>query len=112
MLSDQPGAADDQPPVAIDDLSDLRLALLGSPRSSAKRSSESPAPPRESRSTCAHRSSTAHPAVAKRLKTSVFQNPDSARNSLTALAPVRVTPAISSSQKRSIALLVFADPLR
>jgi hypothetical protein len=109
MRSDRPGAADDQPPVATDDLSDLRLTLLGLV---LDRLASSPGSPRESLSACAHRSSTAHPAVSKRLKTSLFQNPESARHSLTPLARVRVGRAISSSQKRSIPLLVLADPLR
>jgi hypothetical protein len=50
------------------------------------------------------------PACSRRSKTFVFQNPESALRSLTPVAPARLTRAISSSQKRSIPLCVFADP--
>ena len=43
-----------------------------------------------------------HPAFSNRLNTLAFQNPESARSSLTPLAPARSTRAISSSQNRSI----------
>ena len=52
------------------------------------------------------------PAFSRRSNTFVFQNPLSARNSLTPVAPARVTRAISSSQKRTIPFWVFADPFR
>ena len=52
------------------------------------------------------------PAFSRRLKTMVFQNPESARSSLTPVAPARVTRAISLSVKRSIPRWVFAEPLR
>ena len=52
------------------------------------------------------------PAFSSSSKTLVFQNPLSARSSLTPLAPARSTRAISSSQKRLIPFCVFADPLR
>jgi len=42
----------------------------------------------------------------------VFQNPESARSSLTPVAPALSTRAISSSQKRTIPFCVFADPFR
>ena len=54
----------------------------------------------------------AQPARSRRAKTLVFQKPESARRSLTPVAPARVTRAISSSQKRSIPRWVLADPLR
>jgi hypothetical protein len=40
-------------------------------------------------------------ACSRRSKTFVFSNPESALSSFTALAPARLTGAISSSQKRS-----------
>jgi hypothetical protein len=40
------------------------------------------------------------------------QNPESALSSFGPLAPVRVTRAINSSQKRCIPREVFAEPLR
>jgi len=52
------------------------------------------------------------PARSRRSNTFVFQNPESARSSLTPLAPARSTRAVSSSQKRLIPFCVFADPLR
>jgi hypothetical protein len=52
------------------------------------------------------------PARSRRSKTLTFQKPESARSSLTPVAPARVTRAISSSVKRSIPFCVFADPLR
>jgi hypothetical protein len=51
-----------------------------------------------------------HPAVSKRLKTSVFQNPGSARNSLTPLALVRVKRAISSSHPPARARRSLSQP--
>src|SRR3982751_1072206 len=51
-----------------------------------------------------------HPARSRRSKTLVFQNPESARSSLTPLAPARSTPAISSSVKRLMPFCVFAEP--
>src|SRR4051812_31299376 len=50
------------------------------------------------------------PALARRAKTLVDQNPESARSSFGPVAPARVTRAISSSQKRSIPREVFAEP--
>jgi hypothetical protein len=44
------------------------------------------------------------------LNSLVFQNPESARSSLTPVAPARLTRAISSSVKRRIPCWVFADP--
>ena len=52
------------------------------------------------------------PACSSRSNTFVFQNPESARSSLTPVAPARVTRAISSSVKRTIPFCVFADPFR
>ena len=52
------------------------------------------------------------PACSSRRNTLVDQNPESARSSLTPVAPARSTRAISSSQKRSIPFCVFADPFR
>src|SRR3954465_3225952 len=50
------------------------------------------------------------PARSRRSKTLAFQNPESARSSLTPVAPARWTRAISSSQKRSIPLLRGGRP--
>jgi hypothetical protein len=50
------------------------------------------------------------PARSRRSKTLVFQNPQSARSSLMAVAPARLTRAISSSLKRRIAFCVLTDP--
>jgi hypothetical protein len=41
----------------------------------------------------------------------VFQNPESARNSLGPVAPARATLGISSSTNRNAPRDVFADPL-
>jgi hypothetical protein len=45
-------------------------------------------------------------------KVAFDQNPESARSSLTPVAPARATRAMSSSKKRPIPREVFADPLR
>jgi hypothetical protein len=50
------------------------------------------------------------PLASSSPKTLVFQNPESARSSLTPVAPARSTRAISSSQKRLMPFWVLADP--
>ena len=50
------------------------------------------------------------PARSNRAIIFSFQNPESARNSFTPVAPARSTRAISSSTKRSAPLAVFAEP--
>src|SRR5580658_6778471 len=109
--AEEPGAADDQSTAAVAGLGDLRLALLGVDdrlpgRSSiASTAARIPVCMRTPIEYC-------QPACSSRLNTLVFQKPESARSSLTPLAPARPTRAISSSVKRSIPFCVFADPVR
>jgi hypothetical protein len=112
MRSDQPGAADDQPPVASDDLSDLRLILLGVAHDRLQALSWIACTALANRFLHAHTDGVRPPGRFQALEDFGVAERESARNSLMPLAPVRATRAISSSQKRCIRLLVFADPLR
>jgi hypothetical protein len=90
LLADQAGAPGDQPPVgsAIASIASRMPFWMRTPIEYGQ------------------------PAFSRRANTVTFQKPESARSSLTPLAPPRATRAISSSPKRSIPRCVFADPVR